>query len=55
MHAMMEWFSMGGYACYVWSAYGVVGAVFLLNALSCRWQKKRIESSLKNWFKRTSR
>jgi heme exporter protein D len=55
MHGLMQWLSMGGYASYVWSAYGVVSVVFLLNAVGCRWQKNRIETALKTWFKQTSR
>lgn len=55
MNALMQWLSMGGYANYVWSAYGLVTVVFLLNVLGCRLQKNRIELALKTWFKQTSR
>lgn len=54
MNAMMQWFSMGGYAGYVWSAYGLVFTVFLLNGLGCGWQRKRIKKALQTWFKQTS-
>ena len=31
MHAVMTWFDMGGYAVYIWSAYGAVLMVLLAN------------------------
>lgn len=55
MHGLTQWLAMGGYGGYVWSAYGAVSAMFLLNAMGCRWQKNRIESALKQWFKQASR
>ncbi len=51
MSILMQWLDMGKYASYVWSAYGLVFAVLLLNGLGCRWQKKRIQKSLQTWFK----
>ena len=54
MNTVMQWFSMGGYAGYVWSAYGLVFTVFLLNGLGCGWQRNRIKKALQTWFKQTS-
>jgi len=45
---------MGGYANYVWSAYGLVFAVLLLHRLGVRWQRKRVFRTLETWFKQTS-
>lgn len=55
MSLITQWFFMGEYTNYVWSAYGLVTMVLLYNVLSCRWKKKRIQQSLQIWFKQTSR
>lgn len=55
MHGLMQWFSMGGYGRYVWSAYAAVGLMFVLNAYGCRWKKQRIEIALRKWLKQNSR
>jgi heme exporter protein CcmD len=39
-------FTMGGYAVYVWSAYGLVLSVFILNGFSVRRQKRRLQQAL---------
>lgn len=44
-------FSMGGYAHFVWPAYGFVFFVLVLNLLGTKWQGKRIRYQLKDWFK----
>lgn len=31
---MIEFLKMGGYAAYVWSSYGIVAVVLLLNGIS---------------------
>lgn len=41
------WVTMGGYAYYVWSAYGVVLVVLLANGLSIRKQRTRIHNALR--------
>lgn len=49
---MIEFLKMGGYAAYVWSSYGVVAIVLLLNSISswrryenvlCRLKRLHIE------------
>ena len=52
MSRFLQWLSMGGYALYVWSAYGIVFAVLVLNTLGIRWQKKQTRLQLQRWFKR---
>lgn len=54
MHQFIAWLSMDGYGPYVWSAYGLVTTVLLLHLWGCRVQKKRIQRTLKTWFKRMS-
>jgi len=54
LNTFVMWLYMGGYANYVWSAYGLVFAVLMLNSLGIRWQRKRIIRSLETWFKQTS-
>ncbi|MDI1352853.1 MAG: heme exporter protein CcmD [bacterium] len=52
MNSLLEWLAMGGYSCYVWSAYGVVMGFFVLNIFSIRLQKKRTRQKLQHWYKR---
>lgn len=51
---MMEWLSMGGYGAYVWSAYGIAGAILIINILWGRFRRKRIQHKLKQFFIRES-
>ena len=52
MSSFLQWLSMGGYATYVWPAYGLVCGVLLLNMLSIKWQQKRTRKFLQHWFTR---
>jgi heme exporter protein D len=52
MASFFEWLAMGGYSAYVWTAYGLVGAVLIMNLFSIRWQKSRTHQKLQRWFKR---
>ena len=36
MESLLSFFSMGGYAAYVWSAYGITFVVMILNVIACR-------------------
>lgn len=45
---MSEFFHMGGYGYYVWSAYGLSLVVLALNAISARKQMERVRKSLGN-------
>jgi heme exporter protein D len=51
---MSQWLhqllSMGTYAAYVWPAYGIVGCVLLLNALSVRQCVKSFHLRVQQWF-----
>ncbi len=38
---MAEFFAMGGYAFYVWSAYGLTVLVLLLNVVIPGWRLRR--------------
>ncbi len=43
MNQFIQWFGMGGYAMYVWPAYGLVCAVLLGNLISVKWHKKQLQ------------
>ena len=51
MNQFMEWLAMGGYSMYIWSAYGLVSFVLVMNLLSIKWQQKRTRIQLQQWFK----
>ena len=38
---MAEFLHMGGYAFYVWSAYGLTALVLLANALAPWWRRRQ--------------
>lgn len=42
--------AMGGYASYVWSAYGLVAAVFVINIVAIKRQRLKTKKILKQWF-----
>ena len=44
---MIEFLKMGGYAAYVWSSYGIVAVVLLLNSISSWWRYKSLLRRLK--------
>lgn len=43
---MAEFFHMGGYGVYVWSAYGLALVIFLINLIQARFCQRRIEKTL---------
>ncbi len=51
MSTLTNWFNMGGYAGYVWPAYGAVLFVFVGHVLYAKQQKKRVLRDLKRWSK----
>lgn len=51
MNQFISWCAMGGYAPYVWSAYGLVAMVLLMNLFAVRQQRKQVKKRLKQWFK----
>ena len=44
---MSSWFSMHGYAIYVWSSYGIVALVLSFYTLYTNSYSKRVNASLK--------
>jgi heme exporter protein D len=52
MNQFLNWFAMGGYSQYVWSAYSFVFVFFLMNYLGIKWKKKQTRHLLKQWFKK---
>jgi len=51
MNELSNWLNMGGYAAYIWSSYGLVCLVFVLNMFGIRWQRKHTHKQLQRWFK----
>jgi heme exporter protein D len=49
---MSDFFAMGGYGAYVWSAYFVFFAVLLADALAPLWRRRRILRELAARLKR---
>ncbi|KTD15517.1 heme exporter protein CcmD [Legionella sainthelensi] len=52
MNQFLEWLTMGGYSIYVWSAYGLVSVVLVMNLLGMKWKRKQTRQKLQQWFKR---
>ncbi|WP_058441861.1 heme exporter protein CcmD [Legionella brunensis] len=52
MSQLTQWWSMGGYAIYVWPAYGLVCAVLVMHILGIKSQHLRTIKKLQQWFKR---
>ncbi|MDJ0956644.1 MAG: heme exporter protein CcmD [Arenicellales bacterium] len=44
---MSEFFHMGGYAAYVWSAYGLSVAVLVLNVIAARKRNLNVKREIK--------
>ncbi len=49
---MSDFFAMGGYGAYVWSAYAVFTIVLLADALTPLWQRRRVLRGLAARLKR---
>lgn len=49
---MADFFAMGGYAGYVWSAYAVFFVVLAIEALAPRTQRKRLLADIRGRLKR---
>lgn len=52
LNQLTQWMAMGGYAEYVWPAYGMVAAVLLFNLYGFKRQRARTLKQLKHWFKK---
>ncbi len=51
MSQFMQWLAMGGYAIYIWPAYGLVCVVLVTNIVSIKWQHTRTRNRLQRWYK----
>lgn len=51
MDKIMQWFSMGGYSTYVWSAYGLALLTFILTGVNAKQQKKKAQQQVQRWMK----
>jgi len=52
---MSEFFSMGGYAAYVWTSYAVFALTLLADALAPLLQRRRALRTLRGQLKRQAR
>jgi len=52
---MADFFAMGGYGAYVWTAYAVFGLVLLADALTPLLQRRRALRDLRGRLKRQAR
>lgn len=52
MTQFQQWFAMGGYSAYVWSAYGLVFAVLLMNFVITKMRGSRVRKKLQQGIKR---
>ena len=46
---MMEFFHMGGYGVYVWSAYGLSALVLVLNVVAAHKRNLRVRQEVKDY------
>ena len=51
MKQLIQWLDMGGYAAYIWPAYGLVLVMLVANIVGIRRQTKRTRIKLHQWFK----
>lgn len=51
MSQLLTWFNMGGYALYVWPAYGLALGLLVMNFIIVKQQKISIRRKLQQWFK----
>lgn len=49
---MAEFFAMGGYAAYIWSAYAVFFIVLAIDAIAPQLRRKRVLAELRGKLKR---
>ena len=45
---MQEFFYMGGYAFFVWSAYGITALILIFNVIIASQRKKKIIREIEN-------
>lgn len=50
-HYIQDCLAMGHYGAYVWSAYGLVTMVLVLNVWAIKSQRQQIRRRLQRWFK----
>ena len=55
MQAFYDFLSMGGYAFYVWSAYGITAVVLIASILAPLRQRRRLLADLRRRARRDSR
>jgi len=53
-HALFVWFDMGGYAAYIWPAYGAVFSVLIAHVFQAKVEQKRTLRTLRRWMEASS-
>lgn len=53
-HALFVWLDMGGYAAYIWPAYGAVFSVLIAHVFYTKAEKKRTLRTLRRWMEASS-
>jgi len=51
---LQQFLAMGGYAAYVWSAFGIVTVILVGNLWWSGYRKRKIYRIIKRWWQRTS-
>lgn len=54
MTALFHWFSMGGYAMYIWPAYGLLAVVLGLNLVLLKRTRINVHKKLIQWLNRSA-
>jgi len=55
MNRLIEFFAMGGYASYVWCAYGMTALVVFHNFMRARKRRKVMLEKTRQWLGKASR
>jgi heme exporter protein CcmD len=50
IEAFKNWLLMSGYGGYIWTAYGLVVFVMIVQVLVIRWQRARIHQQLRRFL-----
>lgn len=50
MAVCLNWLAMNGYSYYIWSAYGLVALVMVVNIIEIKHQRNKVWQKLQRWF-----
>ncbi len=49
---LKQFIAMGGYAVYVWSAYGIAVLILIINSILTIKNHRRVVRNIRQWLKR---